>query len=602
MRLFHLPQPEPDTAPLPRTLPAFVRYVFRKSPAFMVLFICLDVLHQTRLPTTTFLLSIMISRLSNGGGMRDILWIILCVFLVQLVGECGHVVSGRIRVRFVPQLRASIRADFYSRTLDRSHDFLTRNLSGNLARKATEVGESWIRSWDTFRNQIWLSVLAIGFALILNSTVHPAFGVILGVYIVAYAASALLPRHQIRDLSVKSAEIRSEVSGLVVDSLTNADNVRFFAASLFERAYHWQAAAKEKTATGRVIYKTWALQTLRRLLSVCLITATLALCAFLYTTGKIAVGDITMIMALTLNIGGVAWVLADGLTILNEESGYIQNCLDLLGGKSDGAADRALPPLLCPDGRIEFQNASFQYGSRRVLADFSLTIPAHQKVGLVGASGAGKTTLAKLLLGLYDLQDGALKIDGQTIQDHSRESLRRSIGVIPQDTSLFHRSLLENIRYGRPEATEAEVVEAAKKAHAHDFIKDLPDGYQTLVGERGVRLSGGQRQRIAIARAILKDAPILILDEATSALDSQSEHVIQESLKEAMTGKTVIAIAHRLSTLKSLDRLLVLDQGRIVEDGTHADLLAQGGIYAHLWAMQSGGFVPEEPDDAPDAV
>jgi ABC-type multidrug transport system fused ATPase/permease subunit len=226
-----------------------------------------------------------------------------------------------------------------------------------------------------------------------------------------------------------------------------------------------------------------------------------------------------------------------------------------------------------------------------VFRGLRLVIAPGQRVGLVGHSGAGKTTIATLVMRLYDLQGGSIAIDGQNIAAVTQRSLRRSIGLIPQDTILFHRTLMENIRYGRPEAGDDEVLRAAKGAHAHEFIESLPDGYRTLVGERGVKLSGGQRQRIAIARALLKDAPILILDEATSALDSESEALIQSGMQEAMAGKTVIAIAHRLSTLAHLDRLIVLDRGVIVEDGTHADLLARRGVYARLWARQVGGFL-----------
>jgi|TARA_R110002126_G_scaffold13118_1_gene55812 ATP-binding cassette subfamily B protein len=249
--------------------------------------------------------------------------------------------------------------------------------------------------------------------------------------------------------------------------------------------------------------------------------------------------------------------------------------------------------LSVSEGRIHFDHIAFEYSEgHSIIHALNFDIKPHQKVGLIGGSGAGKTTLVKLLMRFYDVKAGALRIDGQDIRDVTLESLRENVAIIPQDISLFNHSVLDNIRYGRMAARDEEVVEAAKKAYAHDFIEGLPDGYDTLVGERGVKLSGGQRQRIAIARAILKDAPILVLDEATSALDSESERLIQESLKELMEGKTVLAIAHRLSTINHLDRLIIMNEGKIVEDGSHEELLKnQQGLYAKLWQMQSGGFV-----------
>ncbi len=249
-------------------------------------------------------------------------------------------------------------------------------------------------------------------------------------------------------------------------------------------------------------------------------------------------------------------------------------------------------------GKIQFQKVHFQYeNAARLFSDKSVTIQPGQKVGLVGYSGSGKTTFVNLILRLYDIQSGHILIDGQNIATVTQESLRKEIALIPQDPTLFHRSLMENIRYGQPEATDEDVMVAAQKAHAHEFIMNLPDGYHTLVGERGIRLSGGQRQRVAIARAILKNAPILILDEATSALDSITEAQIQESLAILMGGRTTLVIAHRLSTLLNMDRLLIFDQGKVIEDGTHKSLIEKKGLYQSLWKAQVGGFLPDTVEE-----
>ncbi len=273
--------------------------------------------------------------------------------------------------------------------------------------------------------------------------------------------------------------------------------------------------------------------------------------------------------------------------------GYVSDVLNIIAVPHGIQDAQGAGALRVQKGEIRFAGVHFDFAAQPVFKDLNLNIEAGEHIGLIGHSGAGKSTLINLLLRYFDPQSGAVLIDGQNIAEVTQDSLRKNIAVIPQDTSLFHRSLMENIRYGRLEASDEEVIEAAKKAHAHEFIKDLPQGYDTLVGERGVKLSGGQRQRIAIARAILKDAPILILDEATSALDSESEKLIQDSLKSLMDGKTVIAIAHRLSTISHLDRLVVMEAGKIIEEGHHDLLLQKNGVYAKLWSMQSGGFLGE---------
>jgi len=286
--------------------------------------------------------------------------------------------------------------------------------------------------------------------------------------------------------------------------------------------------------------------------------------------------------------------MANGLPDTYDTIGSIRDSLAMLIVPRDIRDRPGATDILVTRGEVAFDGVSFAYDHKKPIFDrLSLTISAGQRVGLIGHSGAGKTTLVTLLMRLYDVQQGAIRVEGQNIAEVTQASLRRSIGLIPQDVILFHRTLLDNIRYGRPGASDAEVLRAAERAHAHEFITALPDGYCTLVGERGVKLSGGQRQRIAIARALLKDAPILLLDEATSALDSESEALIQAGMNEAMAGKTVVAIAHRLSTLAHLDRLLVIEKGQIVEDGAHAELLAKGGVYAALWRRQVGGFLTD---------
>jgi len=332
-----------------------------------------------------------------------------------------------------------------------------------------------------------------------------------------------------------------------------------------------------------------------------LVTGTGAMAIWLWIHGKVEVGTVAMALPLSWQIISIAGWVALRVTDIFENIGVVQEGMSaiarpiMLTDKADAA------PLKVTRGEIEFRDIRFGYGREDGLIDgLSLTIHPGERIGLIGRSGAGKSTLVNLMLRFFDLEDGAILIDGQDIAQATQESLRTQISVVTQDTSLLHRSISANIRYGRPDATEAEIVAAAKQAQAHEFILGLEDwrgrrGYDAHVGERGVKLSGGQRQRVAIARVLLKDAPILILDEATSALDSEVEQAIQEQLYNLMAGKTVIAIAHRLSTIARMDRLVVVDRGRIVEQGTHAELLRAGGHYSELWRRQSGGFIDSAP-------
>jgi ATP-binding cassette subfamily B multidrug efflux pump len=332
-------------------------------------------------------------------------------------------------------------------------------------------------------------------------------------------------------------------------------------------------------------------------LNALLIAGAGALALLLWRHGEVEVGAIAMVLPLTLQLTNMSRQIASRITDIFEDIGVVQEGMLTIAVPLQLPDPANARPLRVPAGRIDFKNVSFGYGREAgVLKDFNLTIHPGEKIGLVGRSGAGKSTVVNLLLRFFPLEGGAILVDGQDISGLSQESLRAQISVVTQDTSLLHRSIRENIRYGRPQASDEEIVRAAKLAHAHDFIEELEDwqgrrGYEAHVGERGVKLSGGQRQRIAIARVILKDAPVLVFDEATSALDSEVEAAIQSSLGALMGGKTVIAIAHRLSTIAQMDRLVVLEQGRIVEQGSHRALIAQDGHYAALWRRQAGGFL-----------
>jgi ATP-binding cassette, subfamily B, multidrug efflux pump len=409
---------------------------------------------------------------------------------------------------------------------------------------------------------------------------------------------------RLRDRSREMSEVRSALTGRVVDSYTNILTVKLFARPRDEDEFV-RVAVDEHTRTFRRQLRLITLFGLTlTLLNASMVVGTGAMAVWLWTSGRIAVGTVAMALPLTWQIANIAGWVAQNVTAIFENVGVVQD------GMRSISVPRQMPdrpdakPIKVDKGGVLFEGVRFGYGTARgVLHGIDLSIAPGERVGLVGQSGAGKSTLVNILLRFYEVEAGRILIDGQDIAYATQESLRSHIAMVTQDTSLLHRSIRDNIRYGRPNAMEEEIRAAAAKAHAIEFIETLEDwqgrrGFDAHVGERGVKLSGGQRQRIAIARVILKNAPILVLDEATSALDSEVEAAIQEQLDDLMKGRTVVAIAHRLSTISRMDRLIVLDHGRIVEQGSHLELLAASGAYARLWRRQSGGFTEEgEPAD-----
>jgi ATP-binding cassette subfamily B multidrug efflux pump len=475
--------------------------------------------------------------------------------------------------------------------------FFQNDFAGRIATRVMQTGPAIRETLVAMLTSVWYILVYGTAALILLGSADPWLALPVVLWFAGYIVMlrVLVPR--MRERSKESSEARSMLTGRIVDSYTNILTVKLFARAREEDAYVRDAI---DIHTGH-FYRSLRLNTLFSLwlssLNAMLVTGTGALALILWTQGKVTVGTVAMALPLAWQIVNIAGWVAWQITSIFENIGVIQEGMMtiarpiMLTDKSDAAE------LKVTRGEIQFDDVSFGYGrASGVIEDLTLTVQAGEKIGLIGRSGAGKSTLVNLLLRFFDLEGGRILIDGQDIAAVTQESLRAQISMVTQDTSLLHRSIGDNIRYGRPQATEAEIVAAAKLAHAHEFILELEDwkqrqGYAAQVGERGVKLSGGQRQRVAIARVILKDAPILVLDEATSALDSEVEAAIQSSLGTLMAGKTVIAIAHRLSTIARMDRLIVLERGRIVEQGSHDELLRHGGHYAALWRRQSGGFI-----------
>jgi ATP-binding cassette subfamily B multidrug efflux pump len=480
--------------------------------------------------------------------------------------------------------------------------FFQNDFAGRIASKVMQTGPAVRESLVALLTAVWYILVYGTSAALLLAAADKWLALPVLLWFVGYVLilRAFVPH--MRDRSHDMSEARSVLTGRIVDAYTNILTVKLFARARDEDAYVRRAVDEH---TG-LFHASLRLNTLFGLslstLNALLVVSTGGLAILLWTRGVVAVGTVAMALPLAWQIVNVAGWVAWQVTAIFENIGVVQEGMSTIArpialtDRPDAAA------LTVTRGEVKFENVRFGYGRETGLIDgLSLTVRAGEKIGLVGRSGAGKSTLVNLLLRFFDLEDGRILIDGQDIAAVTQESLRAQISVVTQDTSLLHRSIRDNIRYGRPEAGEAEIVTAAHLAHADEFIGDLEDwkgrrGFDAQVGERGVKLSGGQRQRVAIARVILKNAPILVLDEATSALDSEVEAAIQASLGTLMAGRTVIAIAHRLSTIAQMDRLVVLDRGRIVEQGSHDELLRRNGHYAALWRRQSGGFI-----DAGDA-
>jgi ATP-binding cassette, subfamily B, multidrug efflux pump len=475
--------------------------------------------------------------------------------------------------------------------------FFQNDFAGRISNRVMQTGPSVRATLTATITTVWYIMVYGASAIVLTASADRWLAAPLLLWFSGYAALLVYFVPRMRERSKRSSIARSTLMGYIVDSYTNIVTVKLFARARDEDEYVRGAVDDHIDlflASQRLLTVFGALLDA---LNALLIAGSGALALLLWRYGAVEVGAIAMVLPLSLQLTNMSRQIAMRITEIFEDIGVVQE------GMITIAQPRQLPdaadarPLNVRAGRIEFKNVSFGYGREvGVLQNFNLNIQPGEKIGLVGRSGAGKSTVVNLLLRFFQLEGGAILIDGQDISRLTQESLRAQMSVVTQDTSLLHRSIRANIRYGRPEASDEDIVRAAKLAHAHDFILELEDwqgcrGYEAHVGERGVKLSGGQRQRIAIARVILKDAPILVFDEATSSLDSEVEAAIQSSLGTLMGGKTVIAIAHRLSTIAQMDRLVVIERGRIVEQGSHRELIALGGHYAALWRRQAGGFL-----------
>ncbi len=545
-----------------------------------------------------YLLKILIDKITsykdNFHLFDDGKHLIMVVFLFIIFNICSNLIwriINYLSIKIFPEVRLRVLSETFSHVSAHSHQYFQDNLAGDLVNKIKNIGES---IEDIFMPMITIANIffTVLIAICIAYTINIYFSLALIMWVVFFVIISIVLSKDIIHYSKDLAQVKSILSGKYVDSLMNIFNVSIFARQAFERSYLEKTSYEVMTKDIALRWKLLKLWTIQGILCALILAVMIFILIFLRSKGIVTTGDFVFIISITIMIINYIFGIAELISRMLEKIGICNQAISVVYVPHTIVDAVSAIPLRIKKAEIVFKNVNFGYKQDNIfLQNFNIAIPATQKVGLVGYSGSGKTTFVNLLIRLFDIQEGEIKIDQQNIKHVTQSSLREHIAFIPQNPILFHRSFMENIRYGKLDATDIEVIEAAKKAHAHEFILASHQGYDSLIGENGIKISGGQRQRLAIARAILKNAPILILDEATSSLDSVTEIFIQESLKELMQNKTVIIIAHRLSTLLTTDRILVFDQGKIVEDGTHNTLLTQHRLYFALWSAQVGGFL-----------
>ena len=589
-----------DAPPLSRSPWRFALYFYLKARNTLLVIFIFEALQATCTILLPYAVKEIIDAvtLANETGMdifvasRDALILFAALNLGIVLFSRA---SGAALVLTGPFLRAEIRKSLFSYLQHHSHRYFVSHFAGSLASRIAEVSMSCMHALWTLTFDFYPLIIKSLVALVVLFGASGDLALVLCLWLGIYIYVSYLLAKRCRIYAQDFAEARSLVTGKVVDSVTNVMNAKMFARRQYEEDYLTDYLNHEVNHALRTYWYMEKLRWFQFSAAMVLMVGMVGYALKIWSDGDMTVGEFSM-------VAGLAIMLIEAARGLSRS---FLEFFEYLGNISDGVAVFVQPHeivdkpqatvLQVERGEIAFNHVKFIYKEGlQVFEDLDVVIESKQQVGLVGFSGSGKSTFVNLILRLFEPQSGTIEIDGQSILDVTQDSLRENVSMIPQDPQLFHRSLMENIRYGRLDASDDEVIEAAKKAHAHEFILQTEKQYDSLVGERGVKLSGGQRQRVAIARAILKNAPILILDEATSALDSVTEKKIQLGLDNLMKGRTVVVVAHRLSTISHMDRILVFDQGRIVEDGSHQQLLTRNGHYARLWNMQAGGFLPEQ--------
>lgn len=576
-----------------------ISYIWPIIKKYKLLFYGIFFLQAARLVFSAIATPIIFKRIINlvsnhtpaqvaGGDLyQTILFLAGCLTLAFIFGRSTQFAMARFQSLVINDLHNLS----FEKLQGHSYLFFADHFSGALVNKSRKFVRAFEIMHDLLIQNFWSCFVLLVAVFIVFFTEVPMIAFIFLFMAIVYVVMLYFTSKKKLIYDIEEAKADSRVTAYLADAITNILSTKSSSATTREIAGFKEVTEEE----GRLRLRAWNYgnrqNAFQSAISMSMQIGVFFLTAKLWLAGSISTGIFVLVQSYSLTIGQYFWDLGMAMTRGTKALSDMKEMVDIM---------RETPAILDPmkpqkskieEGNIEFKNMTFDYGLEEVFKNFNLKIKAGEKVGLVGHSGSGKSTITKLLLRFLDIQDGEILIDGQDIRKITQDNLREKISYIAQEPILFHRTIRENIAYGYPQATEAEIIESAKKAHAHEFITKLMHGYDTLVGERGVKLSGGERQRVAIARAMLKPAPILVLDEATSSLDSVSESYIQDAFGELMKGKTAIVIAHRLSTIQKMDRIVVLDKGKIAEEGTHKELLAKGGIYADLWNHQTGGFL-----------
>lgn len=576
----------------------FLKTVWSAKTA-IIMMLTVGIFWAVDLSVRPYILKIMLDKVSSTDTshiFQSLLYPgLIYLFLSLLATTLWRGYGYFVEIKAIPLLRKKIAQKVFKNLLLQSHTYYQNQFTGGLANKINDLTDSIPETLQIILDKFFSHGLALMIAIYALWQVDYKFALSMIAWIAIFAVSSIFLSKKLTSLSMTLSEWFSTITGKTVDVLSNISSVRLFArkeeeAHILDGVYDETLKAERKLNWAYFII--WALYSYSFVIMLAFNLYTLIMGR---QQGYISAGDFALVLTINISINDFLAFLTQEFSQFSRNMGKITQALHVLLAPPEIQDQDEAQPLIVTKGEIEFKDVRFHYkGTTPLFQHLSIIIPGGQKVGLVGYSGSGKTTFANIILRQYEICKGEILIDGQDIYKIAQDSLRSSIAMIPQEPSLFHRSILENIRYGRLEASDEEVIEAAKIANAHDFIEKLDQKYNTMVGERGVKLSGGQRQRIAIARAALKNSPILIMDEATSQLDSITEQLIQDALEKIMVNKTTLIIAHRLSTLLNMDRILVFDRGVIVEDGTHDQLLAKKGVYTELWQAQIGGFLPEK--------